>query len=129
MYTYPKTRDTKLNQVYHGKTLIERYTYLLPLILGKWHHFKEKDLEDLAESRFKHEMKIMDRNQFYENFFLENLPINAEEKEKWLNALRDDSEIKHFCIDTMKRRLVNIEDTRNIVLVVLGILRGSVHSS
>jgi len=95
---YPRIRRLGyLNRKAGKKTFYERFSHFLPLILGKWNHFKEHGLQDVAASRLEYSLlQAMNPEEIYTLFFL--YPFSDRSLQQiWLNMIREDKEIQQKC--------------------------------
>jgi hypothetical protein len=105
-------------------TLIERHRPKLPLVFGKWQYFREAGLEDLVLTRLKIAVDTHSAYPFQKGtgyypwlemeqqitrfFFLwdfyrgSNNPIKGFNFATWINALKNDKEIRAFVIQELE---------------------------
>lgn len=92
-------QNLNINAKRSDKTFIEINESIIPLVFGKWSHFVNNGLRDQAESRFTRAIGSRELHDFYEKFFL------GDKRARWLSVLKEDPEIKNFCIDTLQQKL------------------------
>lgn len=122
-YTYPRIQNNvNLSKVYNGKTIIGRFEPLLPLIFGKWSHYRDKGVEESAKNQLLHIPVSDNLNEIYETFFLSFKDTDTEFQQQWWNALREDPEIRQFSLTQLKNRLKKIDKNRRNTQTLIEVL-------
>lgn len=114
--------------------VVDKYSYLLPLVFGKWHHFKKMQVEKIASFRLKVlvDTFVADPSGFKKGttFIFGKRGCEMEENVcwffyfqlqhfkyglAWMNALRQDEEIKNYVIGELQLFRKNIAKLDGII--------------
>lgn len=128
--------------------MIERHGSDLPLVFGKWKHLREAGLEDVALKRLKITVDTHRGNPFrrgtgfypwlemeqqitrsfflFDFYRLDDNPIVGFDFKVWMNALKNDKEIRAFIIQELEHEQRTLKNQQAIVEKVLFFLESEV---
>lgn len=93
---------------------VYNHSSLLPLIFGKWSHFEEKRVERIAKEQLdKVFSSYLALDEVYEAFFLTKPKADAENANRWIEALRDDPDIRSYAIEKLRSRMNDLYEKKN----------------
>ena len=135
--------DMKIDKI-DFSNIIKRYGSMLPLVFGKYEYFKEIGLENMYLLRLNIIVRGYTRSSFRKgtgyypwlekaeqitryfylfdfsrlyNSFLKNFDPKV-----WLNALRNDKEIKEYVIEELQQDKKNLEDHARVITKTISYL-------
>ena len=125
--------------------MVKHYSSKLPLVFGKWSHFRDSGLEDLYFIRLSFLVGTHMKNPFYKGtgyypwlemehqmnrfFYLfdfyryTNHFITNFDPKKWVNALKNDKEIRDFVVQELEAESKVLKNQQENVEFILSVLR------
>ena len=130
---------------------IEKHSSRLPLVFGKWQYLREAGLEDIALTRLKIMVDTHRSNPFrrgtgfyywlemeqqltrffflFDFYRLDDNPIVGFDFKAWMNALKNDEEIRAYVTQELEYELRTLKNQQTIVEKVISFMQSPVENA